>query len=351
MRDLWVFDQPDAQCARCTGALGRSVTFAASARPVGANVTGSPSMQFCADAEAAFLPTIRASCDEETSIVREAAFASPWEAYCGYTATYLPALSSSGCGGVAAPLPEVVRCQSVLKHFATVGCARNASAYDWDAFCDQLGETRVPDALSTLANCSDACVASVRAADTGAFAKTVTGTGTGHGQAVSFLPEECEDTGAWEAHDWSGHCTKLAENKLEGYCSAAVCACREQGGWKAGDACELSCPMGADFSPCSEASFGGTCAYPRTNERPRTRSTPTRRTTKSATSNCSRSRCVCRHRDAMPEDGCRVDCSEGAQACNPREYTSDNDTFQISTCDPGGSGVCAATHLSPARPW
>ena len=90
--------------------------------------------------------------------MREAAFTSPWEAYCGYTATYLPALSSSGCGGVAA-LPEVVRCQSVLKHFATVGCARNASAYDWDAFCDQLSETRVPDALSTLANCNDACVA------------------------------------------------------------------------------------------------------------------------------------------------------------------------------------------------
>ena len=121
VRDLWVFDQPDAQCARLHRALGRSVTFAASARPVGANVTGSPSMQFCADAEAAFLPTIRASCDEETSIVREAAFASPWEAYCGYTATYLPALSSSGCGGVAAPLPEVVRCQSVLKHFAWSG--------------------------------------------------------------------------------------------------------------------------------------------------------------------------------------------------------------------------------------
>ena len=50
-------------------------------------------------------------------------------------------------------------------------------------------------------------------------------------------------------------------------------------------------------------------------------------------------------------DGVQVDCSsDGAQACNPREYTSDNDTFQISTCDPGGSGVCRC-NASPARPW
>ena len=134
---------------------------------------------------------------------------------------------------------------------------------------------------------------------------------------MSFLPEECEDTGAWEAHDWSGHCTKLAENKLEGYCSAAVCACREQGGCKAGDACDLSCPMGADFSPCSEASFGGTCAYPRTNERPRTLYADPANN-KISNQQLFEIECMCRHRDAMPEDGCRVDCSRRRAGVQPR---------------------------------
>ena len=354
VRDLWLFRDPDARCARLHRALGRSVSFAASAQPVGAAgaVGGAPSMAFCADAEAAFLPALQAQCgdEESASIVREAAFAPAWQPYCDYTAAHLPALSpaAGGCGGVQAARSTVVACQSVLAHFDGVACAHDASAYDWGAFCTTLAETRVPAALSGSANCSDACVAMVAAADTGQFCddRDPYWDRDSGDPVPSFLPSECNAPGsqaAWAAYDWSGHCTKLAENKLEGYCSAAVCACREQGGWMGGDACELSCPLGQDYSVCSEDSFGGSCSYPPSMKAAADAFYADPQANKISNQQLFEIEgvCQCRHRDAMSEEGCKVECSaNGAEECNPREYVSDGEAFQASTCDPGGSGVC-----------
>ena len=64
-----------------------------------------------------------------------------------------------------------------------------------------------------------------------------------NGTARSFVPAPCDDNGQWHTYDWVTRCTQLAENKVPGFCSAAVCSCRDNAGFMGGNACELACPM------------------------------------------------------------------------------------------------------------
>ena len=350
VRDVWVFALPDANCAELHRKLGRAVTFAASVLPT-TNVSdrpalGSPSMRFCADAEAAFYPPIAAACGAESaSILREAAFDSPWTPYCKYFAEFLPSLTPDLCDNVIAPLNDVVSCQSVLGHFADVECARNASEFDWDNdYCAPLESARVPASLEQ-AGCSADCLKAVASVDTDAFCDDRDPYwDRDDGSPKSFLPSDvCADTGEWEKLDWVSHCTELAENKVEGWCSAAVCSCSQQS-WLGGEACELACPLGPDYSVCSEASFGGVCTYKKSMSAAADAFYEDPFLNKISNQELFeiQGTCLCRHRDAMHEEGCKVECAdEGEQACNPREYeAADGKKYQISSCDPGGSGVC-----------
>ena len=100
-----------------------------------------------------------------------------------------------------------------------------------------------------------------------------------------------------------------------------------------------------DYSVCSEASLGGVCTYPKAMSAAADAfyEDPFKnKISKQQQMFELQGTCLCRHRDAMEATGCSVACAdEGEQACNPREYPGgDGRMYQISTCDPGGSGVC-----------
>lgn len=342
-RDIWVYRRSDDVCVDLHRKLGRSVTFRESL--VAASSAPMTSMQFCADVESAFYDAL-APCNATS---REAVFSMPWKEYCAYSKDFLredASLSEAAdCGGVEASRELVQSCQSVLSHFDTQQCAKNASGFDWSSdFCHPLDKIRVPDEIAA-AGCSDACVSELRQTDLASFCADKELYWHADGRAKSFLPPPCADNGAWEnTVDWSQYCTKLAENKVEGYCSAASCSCRDQGGWMTGTACELSCPMGADFSPCNEDSFGGVCSYRKEDEKKADDyfDDPDNNLISNHQLFEIQGVCQCRHKDALKEEGCKVECSseDGEEACNTRTYKSNGEDYEISSCDVGGSGVC-----------
>ena len=271
----------------------------------------------------------------------------PWGALCEYD-DYLSSLSDSRrCLGGGADRDKTVSCAPILSRFTTQECAKSAAFYDWQGeYCAPLRNDTVPEDLAE-AGCSEACLAEVAETDMADFCADRDLYWSENAPLPSFLPDDCEDNGMWSKVDWAKFCTEKAENTAQGYCSAATCDCRgASGGWNSGDACELECPMGADFSPCAEDSFGGRCAYKK--ELDAKADAFYEDSSKLIYNHPTMEilgRCMCSHSEALAEEGCRVRCSvdgelEGLPACNDRVYDHNGSEWQISSCDSGGSGVC-----------
>ena len=238
VRDLWVFGAgADDTCAALHRTVGRAATMRTAAA-VYAHTLPLTSVQFCARVEQAFGGTA-AACDT----ARDATFLAPWRAYCAYADAFLND-DPPDCAEVQADRRAVVDCQPVLARFADVTCAKAAAGFDWDAeFCQPLAALRVPAGVVD-AGCSDACQDALRGTDLGAFCADREQYWHANGTARSFVPAPCDDNGQWHTYDWVTRCTQLAENKVPGFCSAAVCSCRDNNnGFMGGNACELACPM------------------------------------------------------------------------------------------------------------
>lgn len=337
---MWVFSFDDSTCSLLHRSLGRSLTMQASSS---LPATDSPrlSMSFCAGMEKAVGSHVEGCMHE-----REAVFSMPWHDYCAYS-EHLKTLTESGdCGDWQGNFDVARQCEPVLDKFSTPSCARSSIAYDWEAeYCAPLREDTRPEELTT-AGCSDACVQKVAREDFAGLCDERDKYWDAATEQVlaGFLPDQCTDNGKWKTEDWITFCTEKAENEAVGYCSAAVCDCRGQGGWMAGDACELDCPIADDYSPCSEDSLGGTCTYMRRDKEAADAfyKDPDNNLIKNHAVMQIQGRCTCSHPDALAEEGCKVECDspDGGPACNTRVYESNGTEWQLSACDAGGSGVC-----------
>lgn len=336
---LWVFSNKSTVCATLHRSLGRSLTMQASYKPA----VDQPklSMSFCAGVEKAVGGHVRGCAHE-----REAVFEVPWHDYCAYTRLLKSKTGTGDCGNWQGDQALTIACEPVLSKFATPDCAKNAMLFDWETeYCAPLRNDTKPDELTT-ANCSAECITKVAEDD---FAQLCDDRDK-YWDAIDetakpdFLPADCSDNGKWEKVDWVHYCTEKAENTAKGYCSAAVCDCRGQGGWMAGDACELECPMADDYSPCAEDSLGGTCTYRRKDSAAADAfyEDPDNNLIKNHPVMQIQGRCACSHPDALAEEGCKVECDspDGGPACNSLTYMSNGTEWQLSACDAGGSGVC-----------
>jgi len=336
---LWVFSSASATCASLHRKLGRSLTMQASHKPV--EEQPPLSMSFCAGVEKAVAEHVK-DCAHE----REAVFGVPWHDYCAY-ADHLEQLTDSGdCGDWQGDQALTVACEPVLSKFATPDCAKNAVTFDWETdYCVLLRNDTKPDEL-VAANCSAECIDKVAEDDFAQLCDDRDKYWDASDETVKpdFLPGDCNDNGKWKEVDWVEYCTEKAENSAVGYCSAAVCDCRGQGGWMTGDACELDCPMADDYSPCAEDSLGGYCTYRRRDAAAADAfyEDPDNNLIKNHPVMQIQGKCACSHPDALAEEGCKVECDspDGGPACNTRTYMSNGTEWQLSACDAGGSGVC-----------
>lgn len=336
---LWVFSSASATCANLHRKLGRSLTMQASRKPA----TEQPplSMTFCAGVEKAIAEHVKGCAHE-----REAVFEMPWHDYCAYVDHLKTRTSTGDCGDWQGEQALTIACEPVLSKFATPDCAKNATSFDWETeYCVPLRNDTKPDEL-VAANCSAECIAKVAEDD---FAQLCDDRdkywdADDETARADFLPSDCNDNGKWKELDWVEYCTEKAENSAKGYCSAAVCDCRGQGGWMTGDACELDCPMADDYSPCAEDSLGGYCTYRRRDAAAADAfyEDPDKNLIKNHPVMQIQGKCACSHPDALAEEGCKVECDspDGGPACNTRTYTSNGTEWQLSACDAGGSGVC-----------
>ena len=136
---------------------------------------------------------------------------------------------------------------------------------------------RVPPPVIT-AGCSEDCKNVLRVRS-GGFCEDRQRYWHENGTAKSFSRNPA--TTSWQTPP---DAAQLARNEVPAYCSAATCSCRDNGGPYGGNACELACPMGDDFSPCNEDSFGEFA----TTVVPTTKPTPTTSTARcSPTTSCS----------------------------------------------------------------
>ena len=335
------FSSTSTTCASLHRKLGRSLTMQASFKP--ASEQPLLSMSFCAGVEKAVAEHVKDRPHE-----REAVFGVPWHDYCAYV-DHLKARTSTGnCGDWQGDKALTIACEPVLSKFATPDRAKNAMSFNWETdYCVPLREDTKPDEL-VAANCSAECIEKVVEDDFAQLCDDRDKYWDAADETVkpNFLPSDCNDNGKWKEVDWVEYCTEKAENSAVGYCSAATCNCRGQGGWMTGDACELDCPMADDYSPCAEDSLGGYCTYREKRRRWRqTHSTKIRTITSLRITPSCRSRAAARAATPMRlrrRGAVECDSPDGGPACNTRTYMSNGTEWQLSACDTPAAPECAA---------
>ena len=331
-------------CARLYRKTGRAATWRQSLEA--ASAAPPTTLGYCSNMESAWATE---SCDVGSPAEWDAVFGAPWEEYCAYGdhLDHFLASSQSDCTTNNISRQSVVDCAPVLSTFSTVACARDAMTFDWENdYCAPLRNDTSPDILTEI-GCDSQCLSELKQSDLSTFCESRVDYWVGT-EARPRFPSGCAATdaakGAWKAQDWRGWCLAKASNTAEGVCSAATCDCSSNGGFLGGDACELSCSLGSDGSVCNEASFSGVCAYPETLDSKvdafyadeSMLIVPKRASEFQGVCKCANSR-------ALAKDGCDVSCDaeDGEPVCNQRNYTEYAETWQISACHAGGTGVCA----------
>lgn len=301
-------------------------------------------LDFCAEREV--IISSHNSCSPGTEAEHDTVFSAPWSAYCAY---YDFLRESGSCNDLAQTVTRelVEECTPFLSKFDSVECAQEAFEYPWeDEYCKPLKQDKSPDLLKSI-GCDNKCLQEVEQADLNAFCDA-RNLYWNDNVAIPRVPEGCVNDEAaqtqWKAVDWSNFCLEKASNTAKGVCSAATCDCTLNGGFLGGDACELSCALGSDGSPCNEDSFSGVCDY-RDNMieavqdyyEDETKLIFNHRATEIL------GECKCANSQALAKDGCSVSCDtdNGEPLCNTRNYTYANEEWSISACHEGGTGVCA----------
>ena len=289
------------------------------------------------------------SCETGSPAEWDAVFDAPWEEYCAYGDHLSHFLSSSDseCATNGISRQSVVDCAPVLSKFSTMECARDAMTFDWENdYCVPLRNDTSPDLLTEI-GCDSQCLSELKQSDLSTFCESRVDYWVGT-EARPRFPSGCAATDAandaWRSQDWRAWCLAKASNTAEGICSAAACDCSSNGGFMGGDACELSCSLGSDGSVCNEATSSGICDYPETLDSKvdayyadeSMLIVPKRASEFQGVCKCANSR-------ALAKDGCDVSCDaeDGEPVCNQRNYTEYAETWQISACHAGGTGVCA----------
>lgn len=331
-------------CSRLYRKTGRAATWRQSLAPHSATTV--TTLDYCATMEEVWSPNM---CTDGSVAAAEVVFELPWEAYCQYNDYTANLVQSTGnnCRSDTVSRSNVVECNAILSKFSTLECAQSAMNFDWeDEYCKPLRNDISPTLLTDI-GCDSECLSELDRFNLAEFCENRVDYWDG-AKARPRFPSGCESTesanSAWKAQDWNAWCMKKASNTAEGVCSAATCDCSSDGGFLGGDACELACRLGSDGSVCNQNSFSGVCDYPEildtkvdawyANE---TELILNRRASE------FQGECRCANSKALAKDGCDVSCDseDGEPVCNNRTYVEDGNTWQISACHAGGTGVCA----------
>lgn len=345
VKNLIVLRGDDAiTCSRLYKKTGRAATWRQSLAPHSATTV--TTLDYCASMEEVWSPD---SCTDGSVATAEVVFQLPWEAYCQYNDYTAGLVQSTGnnCRSDTVSRSNVVECNAVLSKFSTLDCAQSAMTFDWEnEYCEPLRNDTSPTVLKDI-GCDSECLSELDRFNLAEFCDSRVDYWEGI-EARPRFPNGCDSTElaktVWRSQDWKSWCVKKASNTAEGVCSAATCDCSSNGGFLGGDACELACRLGSDGSVCNQNSFSGVCDYPEILDT-KVDAWYANETELILNKRASefQGECRCANSRALAKDGCDVSCDseDGEPVCNNRTYVDHGNTWQISACHAGGTGVCA----------